>query len=44
MNNVDLTQYLPILSIGLWTGVFVTIVCKLLSHIVEVFIKLFKMA
>ena len=42
--NLDITDYLPILSIGVWTGVFITFVCKMFSFVISVCINWFKKA
>ena len=42
MNDFDISQYLPILSIGIWVGVFITFVCKMMSFVIEKIIGWFK--
>lgn len=44
MNNVDLTELLPILSTGLWVGVSMVFVSKMLSFVISKIIQLFKLA
>lgn len=42
MNDIDISKYLPILSIGLWVGVFITFVSKLISFTLSTIIGWFK--
>lgn len=44
MNDLDISVYLPILSLGLWVGVFMVVVSKCLNHVIEVFIRIIKSA
>lgn len=42
MSDVDLSNFLPILTIGLWVGVSITIISKLLSFVIGTVISWFK--
>lgn len=42
MNDVDLTNYLPVLTTGLWVGVFITFISKLISFVIKIIIGWFK--
>lgn len=44
MNNLDITDYLPILSIGLWVGVSITFISKIISFVISTCINWFKRA
>ena len=38
----DLTEYLPILSTGLWVGIFITFVCKMFSVVIDIIVSWFR--
>lgn len=42
MNDIDITGYLPVFTISLWVGVFITFVSKMLSFVVSKIISWFK--
>lgn len=42
MNDIDITQYLPILTLGLWVGVSMTFISKLLSFVISTILYWFK--
>lgn len=44
MDNIDLTNYLPILSMGLWVGIFIVFVCKMFSFVIDKILSWFKRA
>ena len=44
MSDVNISQYLPILSIGLWSGVTITFISKLISFVIGTILKWFKKA
>lgn len=44
MSTLNVSGYLPILTIGLWVGVFITFVSKLISFVISTILKWFKRA
>lgn len=42
MNDIDISGYLPILSIGLWVGVSITFISKIISFVISVILSWFK--
>ena len=42
MSDVNLSDFLPILSIGLWVGVSITFVSKMISYVISTIIRWFK--
>lgn len=42
MNDLDVSNFLPILSIGLWVGVFMVFVAKMFSFVLTTIINWFK--
>lgn len=44
MIDLQVSEYLPILTIGLWVGVFMTFVAKMLAFVISKILSWFKMA
>lgn len=44
MTDTIVNDYLPVLSMGLWVGVFMVVVAKCLNHVIEVFLKIIRSA
>lgn len=44
MSDVNITDYLPILTIGLWSGVAITFISKMISFVISTCINWFKKA
>lgn len=42
--NLDISDYLPILSIGLWVGVSITFISKIISFVISTCVSWFKRA
>lgn len=42
MSDINISDYLPILSIGIWVGVFITFVCKMISFVIATILHWFK--
>lgn len=44
MSDINISDYLPILSIGLWVGVSITFISKLFSFVISKILGWFKLA
>lgn len=42
MSDVNLSDFLPILSVGLWVGVSITFISKMISYVISTIIRWFK--
>lgn len=44
MSDINISEYLPILTIGLWSGVMITFISKLISFVISTILHWFKRA
>ena len=44
MSDLNISEYLPILSLGLWVGVFISFVSKMISFVIKTILSWFKRA
>lgn len=42
MSDLNISDYLPILSLGLWVGVSITFISKLISFVIGTILNWFK--